>query len=174
MGNEDARRAADGRVAGLLAAYKEADYLWELAGEWHPLAVGSPAPRLEQAFPAAQRFGLLSAWNPQSVVLPHAINREADLMLHAVLEESGLAYRPGFSAARDRSWREPSWVVMDMPLPLLDTLTRRFGQLATLSWQRGEPVRLRMHALRPAGVPDDEQADWLGSSVAGDRVAPDA
>lgn len=174
MGNEDARHATEGRVAELLAAYMEADYLWELAGEWHQLAVGSPAPRLEQAFPAARRFALLSAWNPQSVVLPHAINREADLMLHATLEESGLAYRPGFSAARDRSWREPSWVVMDMELPLLDSLTRRFGQLAALSWQRGEPVRLRMHAPRPPAVPEHGPADWLGSRLAGDRVVPDA
>ena len=171
MGNEDAGIAGGGRVAELLHAYLEADYRWELAGEWHPLVVGRRAHRLEQAFPDAQRFGLLSAWNPQSVVLPHSLNREADLRLHAALEAAGVAFRPGFSAARDRSWREPSWVVMDMELALLDDLTRRFGQLATLSWRRGEPVQLRMHASRPALVPAHDAVAWLGDDADGTRGA---
>ena len=151
------------RIAELLAAYCDADYRWELDGEWHPLVVGRATHRLEQAFPQARRFGLLSAWNPQSVVLPDAINRAADEMLHAALLESGLPFRPGFSAARNRSWREPSWVVMDMALPVFDALTRRFGQLGTLAWQRGEPVRLRMHADRPGAITQHEHIDWLGA-----------
>ena len=156
------------RIAELLSAYCDADYRWELDGEWHPLVVGRPTHRLEQAFPQARRFGLLSAWNPQSVTLPEAINRSADEMLHAALLESGLAFRPGFSSARNRSWREPSWVVMDMALPVFDSLTRRFGQLGTLSWRRGEPIRLRMHATRPAAIAPHDQIDWLGAAAAAD------
>ena len=165
MGNEDSQPSDEGRITELLAAYCEADYRWELEGEWHPLVVGRPAHRLEQAFPAARRFGLVSAWNPQSVVLPDAINRAADEMLHIALLESGLPFRPGFSAARNRSWREPSWVVMDMALPVFDALTRRFGQLGTLSWRRGEPLRLRMHAARPASAAPGDRIDWLGSAA---------
>lgn len=157
------------RIAELLAAYCDADYRWELEAEWHPLAVGRPAHRLEQAFPQARRFGLLSAWNPQSVVLPDGINRTADEMLHAALLQSGLPFRPGFSSARNRSWREPSWVVMDMALPLFDALARRFGQLGTLSWCRGEPVRLRMYVARPAGIDADEAIDWLGAPASAER-----
>lgn len=168
MGTDNAASTAN-RIAELLTAYCDADYRWELEGEWHPLVVGRPTHRLEQAFPQARRFGLLSAWNPQSVTLPDAINRAADEMLHAALLESGLPFRPGFSAARNRSWREPSWVVMDMALPVFDSLTRRFGQLGTLSWRRGEPVRLRMHASRPASVPEHDQIDWLGTPADSDR-----
>lgn len=164
----DTNASTTSRISELLTAYCDADYRWELDGEWHPLVVGRPTHRLEQAFPQARRFGLLSAWNPQSVMLPDAINRAADEMLHAALLESGLAFRPGFSSARNRSWREPSWVVMDMALPVFDALTRRFGQLGTLSWRRGEPVRLRMHAARPAGFEPHDQIDWLGTPVAGD------
>ena len=159
------------RIAELLAAYREADYRWELDGEWHPLAIGRPTVRLEQAFPQASRFGLLSAWNPQSVMLPDGINRTADEMLHAALLQSGLPFRPGFSSARNRSWREPSWVVMDMALPLFDALARRFGQLGTLWWQRGEPVRLRMYVARPAAMEPCDGIDWLGAAFgAGRRV----
>ena len=168
MGKTGANDSTTARIAELLTAYCDADYRWELDGEWHPLVVGRPTHRLEQAFPQARRFGLLSAWNPQSVTLPEAINRSADEMLHAALLESGLAFRPGFSSARNRSWREPSWVVMDMALPVFDSLTRRFGQLGTLSWRRGEPIRLRMHATRPAAIAPHDQIDWLGAAAAAD------
>ena len=168
MGTDTTATTAN-RIAELLTAYCDADDRWELEGEWHPLVVGRPTHRLELAFPQARRFGLLSAWNPQSVTLPDAINRAADEMLHAALLESGLPFRPGFSSARNRSWREPSWVVMDMALPVFDALTRRFGQLGTLSWQRGEPVRLRMHADRPAAITRHDHIDWLGTRVGSDR-----
>lgn len=165
MGTPGASDSTTARIAELLTAYCDADYRWELEGEWHPLVVGRPTHRLEQAFPQARRFGLLSAWNPQSVTLPDAINRSADEMLHAALLESGFPFRPGFSSARNRSWREPSWVVMDMALPTFDALTRRFGQLGTLSWRRGEPVRLRMHATRPTAVEPHDRIDWLGTAA---------
>jgi len=158
--------APPARIAELFAAYLDADYRWELGGGWHPLAIGAPAPEIEQAFPDATRFGLLSAWNPQSVALPEAANREADERLHGFLHASGHPFRPGFSAARNRSWREPSWVVMDMAMPAFDTATRRFGQLGTLAWDRGEPVRLRMHAARPATVAPHPAVDWLGDPAA--------
>ena len=169
MGKNASTDSTAARIAELLTAYCDADYRWELDGEWHPLVVGRPTHRLEQAFPQARRFGLLSAWNPQSVTLPEAINRSADEMLHAALLESGLAFRPGFASARNRNWREPSWVVMDMPLPAFDALTRRFGQLGTLSWRRGEPIRLRMHATRPTAIAPHDQIDWLGSTTGEDR-----
>lgn len=157
------------RIAELLEAYRGADYRCELDGEWHPLAIGRPTVRLEQAFPQASQFGLLSAWNPQSVMLPDGINRAADEMLHAALLQSGLSFRPGFSSARNRSWREPSWVVMDMALPLFDALARRFGQLGTLWWQRGEPVRLRMYVARPAAMDPCDGIDWLGAAPGTER-----
>jgi hypothetical protein len=148
-------------VATLVAAYHEAEYRWELGGRWHPLVIGQPAPGVERAFPDSTRFGLLSAWNPHSVDRPEAVNRADDETLHTMLRASGLPFRAGFCSARNRSWREPSWVVMDMASPAFDALARHFGQLGTLYWRRGEPVRLRMYAARPAGAAARAAVDWL-------------
>ena len=156
----------DDHVAPLLQAYLEADYRWELDGAWHGIRVARTAPDLEAAFPQATRFCLLTAWNPQSQPQPEAANRAADDALHAVLLASGLPYRPGFSSAANRSWREPSWLVVDLDEDTLDALARRFDQLATLSWSRGEPVRLRMYADRVPGGPDPECVDRVGHSAA--------
>lgn len=148
-------------ITSLLRAYHAADYRWEASGQWHPLAIGATAPALEDAFPDASSFGLLSAWNPCSVERPESVNRAEDARLLAQLEDTGLVFRAAFSAARNRTWREPSWIVMDMPLDAFDALARGHGQLATVHARRGEPARLRMYRAKPAGAPALDWVDWL-------------
>jgi len=151
----------DAHITALAHAYLAADYRWELDGHWREIAIGQPAPELEARFPEARAFGLISAWNPHSVIRPERANRVADEALQAALESSGFAHRPGFSAARNRSWREPGWVVMGMPAEDLDALAQRFGQLGTLFWQRGHAVRLRLYHAQPRGWPGSPWVDWI-------------
>jgi hypothetical protein len=150
----------DTRIAALLDAYLKADYRWELDGQWRRFHVGRVAEDIEAAFPQARCFALLSAWNPASVPRDDAANREEDAALLRLIEEMGYARRPAFSSAPDRSWREPSWLAVDMPAGVLDALARRFGQLASLGWERGQPVRLRMDAS-PQPDAASEYVDWL-------------
>ena len=153
------------RVAGLLFAYLAADYRWQHDGHWHDLRIGLPAPGPELAHPRTGAFALLSAWDPQSVPRPEASNRRADQALHGALLASGRDFVPAFSSAPDRSWREPSWLAMDLDPDDLDALARRFGQLGVLAWRRGEPVRLRMFAQRPDRLDDPLErlgyVDWV-------------
>lgn len=151
----------DVRIATLLDAYCSADYRWELDRQWRSLRIGQTAPALEAAFPECGSFGLLSAWDPNSTPRPEAINRAADEALHTALLASGLPFRPGFSSAPNRSWREPSWVVMDMAQDAFDRLAQRFGQLATLRWTRGEAIRLRMYARQPVLSAARDCVDWI-------------
>lgn len=159
------QRTEHERIADLLYAYLAADYRWQHDGHWHDLRIGLPAPGPELAYAGAGRFGLLSAWNPQSIVRPEPANRRADQALHDALLASGRIFVPAFSSAPDRSWREPSWLVLDLAMEDLDTLGRRFGQLGMLTWQRGEPVRLRMLAPRPDRLEDPLErlasVDWV-------------
>jgi len=157
----------DVRIATLADAYCAAQYRWELDGRWHALRIGQRAAELEQAFPDCIVFGLVSAWDPHSVPRPEGVNRTADEALHTALLASGLPFRAGFSSAANRSWREPSWVVTGMPLEELDRLALRFGQLGTLGWQRGEPVRLRMYARRPLLARHNECVDWIDQAAPG-------
>lgn len=153
------------RVAGLLFAYLAADYRWQHDGHWHDLRIGLPAPGPELAYPDTDAFALLSAWDPQSVPRPEAANRRADQALHAALLASGRIFVPAFSSAPDRSWREPSWLVMDLAMDDLDALGRRFDQLGIVAWRRGEAVRLRMFAERPDRLDDPLErlayVDWV-------------
>lgn len=149
------------RIAGLLDAYLAADYRWELDGRWRHLRIGDPAPEVDAAFPDAAGYALLSAWNPQSIPCDEADNRRADEALRARLAAQGYRCRAAFASAQDRSWRERGWLALDLAPDALDGLARRFGQLGTLGWRRGEPVRLRMDAAAPADAARHDCIDWL-------------
>jgi hypothetical protein len=155
------QRLAESRVISLVQAYLAADYRWELDGQWHPMTIGARATALEAAFPQADSFGLLSAWNPHSVDRPDEDNRADDEALNAALLAGGHPFKPAFSSARNRTWREPSWIVMDMPVAAFDALAQRFRQLATVHGVRGEPVRLRVYRAAPAGAADQPLVDWV-------------
>lgn len=162
----------EARIATLADAYCAANYRWELDGRWHPLRIGAPAVDLEGAFPDCAVFGLLSAWDPHSIPRAESVNRLADDALQASLLASGLPFQAGFSSAPDRSWREPSWLVMGMPLEELDRLALRFGQLAALGWHWGEAVRLRMYARQPQQTRPPAWVDWLDPGRAAMQSRP--
>lgn len=154
----------DTRIIALMQAYLDAEYRWEHRGQWFSLSIGEPAGQLETTFPQAREFGLLSAWNPYSQERDESINRAADSALHAALRNSGAQFQPGFSSARNCSWREPSWVTMDLPLADLDALSRRFQQLGILYCRRDQAVRLRMYHPRPPALPDTPWVDWVSAA----------
>jgi hypothetical protein len=151
-------------LAALPAIYTAAEYKWELDGQWWPIRIGERAHALDEAFPDATRFGMLSASNPGFLPRGDTENRIADRELQHALDQLGLHCRPGFAMARNRSWRAQNWLVIDPNEAAFDTLAHRFGQIGTLLWQRESPVRLRMCATRPATVTEHPHVDWIGDS----------
>jgi uncharacterized protein DUF3293 len=152
--------AGSAPIAELVRAYLAAEYQWQHNGDWHDLRIGLPVPALELMYPDAGTFGLLSAWNPHSVECAESVNREADRALQRDLVEAGVPFLAAFSSASNRSWREPGWLVIDLPLDRFDALSRKYGQLGTLWWTRDRPGRLRIQAVRPADC-EHEHVDWL-------------
>lgn len=151
----------DKRVAELMHAYLTADYRWERGGHWHDVSIGLPTPGLELAYPDVASFGMLSAWNPHSVPREEHINRRQDDALQVDLAAAGTVFLPAFASAPNRTWREPSWLVFDMAPHDFDALVRRYGQLGSLWWRATDPVRLRMMATQPEGLPDELHVDWI-------------
>lgn len=151
----------EARIAELVRAYLAAEYRWELDGDWLNLRIGEPAREVARRYPDAGQFSLLSAWNPCSIERLEAANRAADDALQQDLLDSGRVFRAAFSSAANRSWREPSWLVVDLPMDELDALSRRYGQLATLYWTASGPVRMRMDAKPPPGFENHNDIDWL-------------
>jgi Protein of unknown function (DUF3293) len=152
-------------LATLAAIYMAAVYKWEIDGQWWPIHIGEQAPELDDAFPDAACFGMLSASNPGHIVRSDAENRDADRELQHALDRLDLRYRPGFVIGRNRSWRAQNWLVIAPGEQAFDALCHRFGQNSALFWPRETPVRLRMRAARPATLAEHTHIDWIGDML---------
>ena len=150
-------------AAQLVAAYAHAHYGARLDGTDLPMRVGSPARELEARWPA-QRYVFITAWNPASLPRPDAANHDADTRLVARLDAAGTARLAAWAQDADGLWREPGWLLADVGVDEGVALARAFDQAGILTGQRGQPLRLRMIAARPAELPVSTDAeaciDW--------------
>lgn len=147
-------------AAELAHAYAAAEYSVTVGDRGFALRVGAPAAGLESAWPAS-RYAFITAWNPASAPQPEPANEDADARLCDRLDRLGVARTPASAQAPDGGWREPGWLLADLPVVELDTLAREFGQAGTLCWARGEPVRLRMLMRAPADAAGLRCVDWV-------------
>ncbi len=175
MANDSATPdASDGfsesHIAALPAVFMAADYKWELDGLWSSIRIGKPAPELDATFPDARRFGMTAAANPGQIIRADADNRRGDRALQQALTRLGLMHRPAFVAAHSRIWKAYNWLVIDPDEAIFDALTRDFGQIGSLLWLRGQPVRLRMRARRPESVAEHAHVDWVGDDLGCDST----
>ncbi len=161
---------SESHITALPAVFMAADYKWELDGLWSSIRIGEPAPELDAAFPDARRFGMTAAANPGQVMRADADNRSSDEALQQTLTRLGLTHRPAFVAAHSRIWKAYNWLVIDPDEAIFDALTRDFGQIGSLLWLRGQPVRLRMRARRPESVAEHAHVDWVGDDSDSDST----
>lgn len=137
----------------LACAFGVADYSVKLDGDTLPLRVGELAADLEAYWPA-QRYVLITAWNPAARPHSESTNYNADASLVAQIDAMGAPRQAAWAQDGNGDWAEPGWLVADLDLTTAERLAREFGQTAVLAWQRGEPVRLRMLVQRPQEDPD--------------------
>ena len=160
---------APGCAAHLPDRLLHADYRWELEGHWRVLRIGAPAPDLEDAFPDARRFGLLSAAKPGwAQAGGHGPAADGDRALQRALDGLGIQYRPACAISDNRTWKLYGWLVLDPETAAFDRLTRGFGQAGALLWARGQAVRLRISGPRPAEAPPHAAIDWIDPSPPAD------
>ncbi len=147
-------------AAELAAAYAVADYSVLLDGEALPVRVGQPAADLEAYWPA-QCYLFITAWNPASEPRSDTANATADALLVGQLDESGVSRQPAWAESPDGNWREPGWLLADLEPSRCVRLAQEFGQAGVLSWERGQPVRLRMLLARPPDAAASNCIDWV-------------
>jgi hypothetical protein len=148
-------------TAALAAAFTSAHYLVPGLGDAGRMHVGVQATALESRAPAAG-YAFITAWNPDSASASRIDNDCADGELVAELDR--LHARRSRAHAQDDQGghREDGWLVLDLPVQDIDRLARRFGQDGVLTWQAGQPVRLRLYHDEPEDAADMLWVDWAG------------
>ncbi len=151
----------EAEAARLAAAWAAAHYFVTIGRQEWLFHVGQDAADIERQLPA-DRYLLITAWNPPPGEASRQANLDADERLRARLAAEGYAYHPALGCDGEGGATEHGWLVLEVPAERADALARAFGQGGILYWQRGEPVRLRMQWSRPADFQDVGHTDWAG------------
>jgi hypothetical protein len=146
--------------AALAKAFAQAEYRVTELGDAGHVRVGVEPSALEDALHAG-RYTFITAWNSDSEVASRTGNDRADGELVAELDRLGVHHLRTSAQDAQGAHREEGWLVLDLPLPELDRLARRFGQDGVLSWRSGEAVRLRLYHQRPADAASALWTDWV-------------
>jgi hypothetical protein len=144
----------------LAAAFRKARYRVAGLGDEGVLRVGTRADRLEAACPAA-RYAFITAWNSDSTADGPIDNAVDDGALVAALDDLGVRRLRAVASDAQGGHAESGWLMPDLALPDLDRLARQFRQDATLAWERGEAVRLRMYHRCPPDAVAALWTDWV-------------
>jgi len=127
------------------------------------LYVGQRNPRLNECWPSARSFALITACNPGARPLDAAVNAARQQQLLTRIEAAGLTRLPTLASDDDGRFAEPGWLLCDPEPQWRDNVARSFGQIAILAWRADQPVRLRCYGENP-GVPLAQAAhiDFVG------------
>ncbi|MGQ0545826.1 MAG: DUF3293 domain-containing protein [Betaproteobacteria bacterium] len=127
----------------LIVEYRDADYV-VLAQPELVLRVGEPSERLDALLEehGAASAAFVTAANPRSEQKSAAANAEAMGALEGMLEAAGYPRYPGEGRDAERTWREPSVLVVGIYRDNAISLGRLFGQNAIVFVEKGQAPEL--------------------------------
>jgi hypothetical protein len=112
----------------------------------------------------------ITAWNPFGVEREDSANHADQTALQDDLAAAGLASEPGWArspaSSTETSWCEPCAVVRGATDAFIDTLARRYRQLAIVVAPPGAPARLRCYSafwIERFGIADMDarNVEWV-------------
>lgn len=119
--------------------WTDTDYRVRLPEGGHAsIRCGKPLPPALRALlnGDTQTWGYVTAWNPASVALARAVNRERQRRLRDALRALGLTFRAGIGVGSG-DWQEPSLFVPGIDFTTLDRVARQFGQVGVVRGTAG-------------------------------------
>lgn len=134
--------------ADLLRAYRATRYGVGDGGAFATIDARSPAIDAVLDAHGARSGVFVTAWNPGSSPSDPAANRAAHARLTADL--AGWRHLPHVGEG-EGDWREEGLFVLDLPETTAVDVARRHGQVAIVIVRRGEPARLVLTGVPPAG-----------------------
>ena len=111
-----------------------------------------------------ERFAVVTAHNPDGLLLEPAANAGADAMLRAALEKIGLEHFRVTGGSRDEAHREPGWGFSPATPQSAQELSQRFRQLAFF-WIENDRVSLVDARTGSSTDQGSWQEPWLGPKI---------
>jgi hypothetical protein len=143
--------------AALVQAYRDCHFEVRRVdgGARDTLRIGEPMPAAVATWLGdAPLCAFITAYNPRSTAQPARDNRRAQRELLRQLQQHGARWRPGVGRIPGQPWREPSLLVADLDLAVIDALAWRHSQNAIVLVHRSATAQLRLYGAGWAALAD--------------------
>lgn len=137
-------------VEALLEAYRTTRFVAYDGDRQVVAMVGEHAPEMDELLHrlAARSGVFITAWNPRSVVLSHALNAAAAARLEARVAAEGFRALPHRGLSADPAWHpEEGLFVLDIDFDYAIRMATDFGQNAVTAPSIGRPATLLLTPL---------------------------
>jgi hypothetical protein len=137
-------------VEALLEAYRTTRFVAYDGDRQVVAMVGEHAPEMDELLHrlAARSGVFITAWNPRSVVLSHALNAAAAARLEARVAAEGFRALPHRGLSADPAWHpEEGLFVLDIDFDYAVRMATDFGQNAVTALSIGRPATLLLTPL---------------------------
>lgn len=129
----------------LAERYRATSYIVEAPGGAITIRIGRPNGELDHLLErmGADEWAFITAWNPNSLLLPPAENDRNNNDLRERLDRMGLRHVSGEGAGDDGEWPpERSFFIPGITRDEAVALGRRYGQRAIVAGRRGGAAEL--------------------------------
>lgn len=128
----------------MISAYMKTHYRVKLPDREITLRVGHRSAELERLLVAigATSAAFITAANPLSRELPEAVNADRCAALARQALDIGATVIPALGSAPDRSWVEPSWLILGIAFDDATAMADEYEQNAFVWLEADQPARL--------------------------------
>ena len=116
-----------------IKAFKDTNYIVNIAhNEAITINVGKVYPNLDRAIKPLNTWAFITAYNPLPKILSDSENTIRNNNLKQDIESLGFQFYTGYGIAKDKSWKEESFLIVGIEKQEAKKLGAKYGQLAIL------------------------------------------
>jgi len=114
-------------------AFKNTDYIVNINDKVITINIGKIQTELDNLIKPVEQWAFITAYNPLPKILSDNENKSRNNQLKQDAENLGFQVYTGYGIAKDKSWREDSFLIVGIDKKAAIQLGAKYGQLAIVT-----------------------------------------
>ena len=123
-------------------AFKNTDYIANISDKVITINIGKTQTELDNLIKPVKQWAFITAYNPLPKILTDNENRIKNKQLRHDAENLGFQVYTGYGIAKDKSWREDSFLIVDIDKKVAKQLGAKYGLLAIVTGSTNNKTEL--------------------------------
>lgn len=123
-------------------AFKNTDYIVNINDKVITINIGKTQNKLDNLIKPLKQWAFITAYNPLPKILSDNENKSRNSKLKQDAEKLGFQVYTGYGIAKNKSWKEDSFLIVGIDKKEAIQLGAKYGQLAIVTGSRNSKTEL--------------------------------